>query len=372
MFRRRSSVAAVLILGAVSCLASPLTPQMREVERLRGLTFLHDVAQQTIDRKELRGVLQKQLASSVPYSLQEYASILQALQLIDSSSGAVDRMLELYDSQVLAFYDPLSHTYFAIRELPAAVAGIAGAGALRDSVVLHELTHALQDQRFGAGERDRALLHDTDGEMAYHALLEGEASLVMLESLIDKTGQSFDDAVKSGLLVGAMDAGVPAMDAMIGKDTPRYFVESLKFPYIDGLKLVIEGYKRDGWKEIDRMDRNPPRTTREVMHPQEYFARLARGEKGPPPFDPPADPGVITTERLGEFHWRFLVGDAARGWVDDRVTVGCDGIVTADTRWENGGQAAAFRDAYASFLRHRGIEPRMTTDGNSVQVVYLP
>lgn len=371
MSRRSGSLAAAIILSAVSCLGSPLTAQMREVERLRGLTFLHDVAQRTIERTELHSLLEKQLASSVPYSLQEYAGILQSLQLIDSSAGAVDRMLELYDSQVLAFYDPLSHTYFAIRELPTSVAGIAGAGALRDSVVLHELTHALQDQRFGAAERDRALLHDTDGEMAYHALLEGEASLVMLESLIDKSGQSFDDAVKSGLLLGAMSASA-ATDAMIGKDVPRYFVESLKFPYIEGLKLVIDGYKRGGWKTIDRMDQNPPRTTREVLHPEEYLARLSRGAQGAPPFDPPASPGVTTTERLGEFHWRFLVGDAAQGWIDDRVTVGCNGMVTADTRWETPESATAFRDAYVSFLRHRGIEPRVTTNGNAVEVAYLP
>jgi len=371
MLRRSGLVAALVILSAGAAAAASLAEPMREVERLRGLTFLHDVTQRTIEREDLRAMLRKQLASSVPYSLQEYADVLEALQLIDSSKGAIDQMLALYDSQVLAFYDPLTHTYFAIKELPSSIAGMSGAGAITDSVVIHELIHALQDQRFGAAERDRALLHDTDGELAYHALLEGEASLVMLESLIEKSGQSFDEAVRSGLLLGAMNAGA-ATDMMIGKDVPRYFVESLKFPYLDGLKLVIEGYKRGGWKEIDRMDGNPPRTTREVLHPDEYFARLDRGEAGAPPFDPPATPGVMTTERLGEFHWRFLVGEAARGWVDDRVTIGCDGIVTVDARWENSDRAAAFRDAYVSFLRRRGIEPRVSVDGDAVKVVYAP
>lgn len=371
MFRRSLIGAALVLLCGGSALASSLAGPMREVERLRGLTFVHDVEQQTIERGQLRALLERQMAMSVPYSLDDYARILSALQLIDSSKGAVDRMLELYDSQVLAFYDPLTHTYFAIRELPASVAGLSGADALRDSVVLHELTHALQDQRFRAGERDRSLLHDTDGELAYHALLEGEASLIMLESLIEKSGQSFDEAVKSGLLAGVMNAGA-VTDKMIGPDMPRYFVESLKFPYLDGLKLVIDGYKRGGWKEIDRMDENPPRTTREVLHPEEYFARLNRGERGAPPFDPPASSEVLTTERLGEFHWRFLVGDAARGWIDDRVTVGCDGIVTARTRWESPQTASAFREAYVSFLRHRGIEPRVTASGNAVEVVYAP
>jgi len=80
----------------------------------------------------------------------------------------------------------------------------------------------------------------------------------------------------------------------------------------------------------------------------------------------------LTTERLGEFHWRFLVGDHADGWVDDRVTVKCDGNVIAETRWEDPAKAASFRDAYVSFLRHRRIEPRVSTAGSVVKVAYMP
>jgi hypothetical protein len=343
---------------------------MREVERLRGVTFLHDVAQRTIDRTELRSLIREQLAKSIPYSIDEYVKVLKALQLIDSSSPAVvDRMFELYDSQVLAFYDPLTHTYFAIRQLPEGLAGISDAGALKDSVVIHELVHALQDQRFGAAVRDRALQHDTDGELAYHALLEGEATLVMLDYLLEKSGQSFDEAIKSDLLVGVMGMTAAAEKAMDIK-APRYFLESLKFPYIEGLKLVVEAYRRGGWKEVDRLHANPPRTTREVLHPAEYFGRLARGEKGSAPFTRPASSDIVTIERLGEFHWRFLVGEHADGWVDDRVTVKCDGNVIAQTRWETAAKAAAFRDAYVAFLRGRGLEPQVATDGAVVKVGY--
>ena len=59
--------------------------------------------------------------------------------------------------------------------------------------------------------------------------------------------------------------------AQIDPGVPRYFVESLKFPYLEGLKLCVEGYRRGGWKMLDKMDANPPRTTREVLHPGDYF-----------------------------------------------------------------------------------------------------
>ncbi len=364
--------AAVLLLLGSASVASPLERQMREVERLRGVTFVHDVAQRTIDRTELRSLIRTQIAKSIPYSIDDYIEVLQTLQLLDASTPAVvDRLFELYDSQVLAFYDPLTHTYFAIRQLPESIAGLSDAGVLQESVVIHELVHALQDQRFGAAVRDRALQHDTDGELAYHALLEGEATLVMLDHLLEAGGQSFDEAINSDLLVGVTAMAATA-EKSIDVKAPRYFIESLKFPYIEGLKLVVEAYRRGGWKELDRLHANPPRTTREVLHPAEYFARLTRGEKGSAPFNPVHSREVLTIERLGEFHWRFLVGEHATGWVDDRVTVSCDRNVTAETRWESATQAASFRDAYVAFLRGRGIEPRVATDGTVVKVTYRP
>jgi len=372
MSRSVKLLAAIFLLLGTTSVASPLDKEMREVERLRGLTFAHGVVQKTIDRSELRSLIRDQMAKSIPYSVDDYVKVLMALQLVDGSTPDVlDRMFKLYDSQVLAFYDPMTHTYFAIRQLPESLAGIADAGALRESVVMHELTHALQDQRFSATERDRALQHDTDGELAYHALLEGEATLVMLDYLLEKSGQSFDEAVKNDFLINALGAASTS-DKAIDSAAPPYFVEVLKFPYLEGLKLVVQAYRRGGWKGIDRLHSNPPRTTREVLHPEEYFARLARGEKGAPPFDPLPAPDVITTERLGEFHWRYLVGDRAEGWVNDRVVVKCDGSVSTETRWETAEKATAFRDAYAAFLRERGIEPQVSMQGSTVKIAYLP
>ena len=126
---------------------------------------------------------------------------------------------------------------------------------------------------------------------------------------------------------------------------------------------------------VDRMDEDPPRSTREVLHPSEYFARLGNGTAAPSAFDTKSTvPHALTVEHLGEFHWRFLVGDAASGWIDDRVTVAqnvdCDPTVLVDTRWETADRAKVFRDAYAVFLRGRGLEPKIALDGVRVRAAY--
>ena len=43
---------------------------------------------------------------------------------------------------------------------------------------------------------------------------------------------------------------------------PKYFTDMLQFPYLDGLSFVVAAYRRGGWKELDRIHTNPPRSTR--------------------------------------------------------------------------------------------------------------
>src|SRR5262249_42886106 len=153
------------------------------------------------------------------------------------------------------------------------------------------------------------LQSDSDASLAYHALIEGEASMVMMAWLMEKNGQSFDAIAKNDLLTGALTQAA-ASDQTITPGTPRFFVETLKFPYIDGLKLCIEAYRRGGWKELDRMHARPPLSTREVLRPAEYFARLDRNGPPPAPFDerPALDvPRVLSVEHVGQFIWCFLL-----------------------------------------------------------------
>lgn len=384
MSRRHANVTATLALITlfVSTLArgaslnASLDAEMKTVEKLRGLTFVHPVVLRTITRAELPKVLRAQMEKSLPYSPDDYALILRTLQLVDNgTTDLVGSMLDLYQSQVLAFYDPLTHTYYAIDQLPTAAAGIIDNDMLQESVAIHELTHAMQDQRFHVGALDLALQKDTDGGLALHALMEGEATLVMLDYVIDRAGQKMDDMLANPDVLSLLTSSLSGADKTIDPSTPKYFAESLKFPYAEGLKLVIEGYRRGGWKMVDRMDENPPRSTREVLHPAEYFARLGKASAAPAVFDDKSHlPGALTVEHFGEFHWRFLVGDAGTAWVDDRVTVTqnlqCDPTVLVDTHWENADRARIFGDAYAAFLRGRGLEPRIALDGTRVRVAY--
>jgi hypothetical protein len=365
-----------LPLAAEESLAGP----MRQVERLRGLSFRHDVQRQSIDRAELRDRIKEQMAKTMPYSSEDFALVLQALQLVEPGKPAdlIGSMLKLYEAQVLAFYDPLTHTYFALRD-PSPKDQDIEAGTMADAVEIHELTHALQDQRFDIGTRDRALMKDTDAAMAFHALLEGEASVVMLSYVLGKSGMTLETIAKNQDVVGQMTNAAGSTATGIDPGTPKYFADSLLFPYAAGMKLVLEAYRRGGWPLVNRMDENPPRSTREVIHYNEYFARIDRARTPEAIFDSQpfanlANP--LTVEHLGEYHWRFLVGERSSfGWVNDRVTIAqndhCLTTVLVETKWQDVKRARAFRDAYVAFLKKRGLDP-IVADGEetTVRVAY--
>lgn len=377
MLRRILTFLALSLLLSEGLWAASIDHDMAIVTRLRGLEFVRPVTVRSIGRDTLPTVLREQFESSIPYSLEEYASVLRALQLIDGASPrAIDKMLDLYQSQVLAFYDPRTHTYVSIDPLPPAVNGIASADVVRESVAIHELTHALQDQRFHASEREESLQKDTDAELAYHSLLEGEASLVMMAWMLEQSGQSLDDVLKSDETFQWLQAAAAGGDALLDPATPRYFTESMKFPYFEGIRLVAMAYRRGGWKAVDRMHDQPPHSTREVLHPAEYFARIEKPAVPERPFEAKrrrTEPVALTVEHLGEFHWRFLLGAAApAGWLSDRVLITPRGTVLAETNWESSEQAAAFVEAYTSFLCGRDVEARSLVEGSRVRVGYGP
>ncbi len=350
-----------------------LDDSKRAVETIRGLRFREPVRVTRIARSELPARLEDQFARTLPYATDEWEAILRALLLVEEAGDVMPSLIALYQSQVLAYYDPLTKTYVALEELPEAAAALGVAAALNEGIEVHELTHALQDQHFAIGKKSWDLRLDTDAGLAYHAVLEGEATLVMLAHLVGKMGGSFDEAIRSDLLTGSL-AAAASSETLIDPSTPRYFGELLKFPYLQGLNFAVAAYRRGGWRELDRIHRDPPRSSREVLHPDDYFeTRFV-----PDAFSDTPAAGVTRTlavERLGEFHWSFLVGaEAARGWMGDRVTIAadaaCQPTVLVESRWQSAADAQQFHDAYTRLLEDRGYGSLSRVEGTSVRVAY--
>jgi hypothetical protein len=375
--RRLAGAVALLLLLASSSSADSLPQSLeksiKDVEQIRGLKFLAPVKSVSIERDKLPLYLRAQFEKSLPYSFDDYMLLLGALRLVEPDAKNPEQsLIDLMQQQVLAFYDPLTHVYYAIDKLPSGLPEVPTGMALEDSVAVHELTHALQDQRFHIGKSDLATRRDTDANLALHALIEGEASLVMMVKMLQPMGASLDTIVQNDMMVDAIAKSSMAMTT--NASAPRYFVESLVVPYTAGLRFVIEAYRHGGWGAVTRVYDSPPQSMREILHPDEYFSgkRTANSFSLEPPL---AVSHLLSVEHLGEWHWQFLVGEeASRGWTGDRVTVAqdafCNTTVLVETKWESPVRAAAFRNAYAEFLKKENVNAEVRTRGNEVDVAY--
>lgn len=370
----RTGPLRVLTIGAIA-LFSPsflllaqeasLSPLTVQVEALRERHFAREVQKKTLPRTELRTFLEKQMQKDLPVSLEEYTGILRALHLIGKADG-IGPMLDLYEAQVLAFYDPVSHVFYSLDQPPATTGALPE--AMQKAVIIHELTHALQDQLFNAGAKIQNVQDDWDAQLAYQSVLEGEATLVMMGYLGQTMGMKLEDMVSSPDLLKTLAAASSA-NSGVPESTPRFFVESLKFPYIAGIGFVIDAYKRNGWNGVDQIDRCPPTTTAEINEPALYWKRIASaGETS-------AARNRGNVSSLGVFHWNFLLGDGgAAGWVADRVEVqhpaSNEPTVLVETRWDSPQHARDFGRRYEEFLKKNRERPLSVVTGLTVRVAY--
>jgi hypothetical protein len=129
----------------------------------------------------------------------------------------------------------------------------------------HELTHALQDQHFDIEAAQKKYRGDTDRELAYKAIVEGDATLsgfsVVTGRVDDETIDYFDTHLQDIVPI--------FMGRMEGK--PRAMTYPFIFQYTEGAKFVAEAYHRKGWDRVNALFKGPPLSTQQIMHPELYF-----------------------------------------------------------------------------------------------------
>lgn len=346
------ALAAAAVLAGADLLPERMAEVSRSVEEVRGRKFARTVPASRMDKAELRRVLRAKIADGLPAPFDEYFRSLVAVGLIEDAPRLLDSLLDFYTSQVVAFYDPDPRRFFVV-DGAEELAGADSEGLAQGLIFSHELTHALQDETLRLSDRVKALREDGDRSLALQCLLEGEATLVMIRVALQEipgAGESVEEQMAPLLSAGALErANVP-------ENVPDYFVDQLFFPYGDGTAFVRAAVKKGGWAEIDRLWRDPPQSTAEILHGAPYpapaqgllpsnVATLAPGHR------------LTYTDTLGEWTLRFLLGRslpaeeaaaAAAGWRGDRIAFFASGGSTGylwRLRFADPGTAARFEAA---------------------------
>src|SRR5262249_18507040 len=121
-----AAAAALLCLGASDLLPSRVADVAKAVEQVRGRRFERSVPASEIEEAALRRTLQSKLAEGMPASPEDTIRTLVALGLVDETPNVVEKLIDLYASQVVAFYDPQPRRFYVVKGGEGALGSLGG------------------------------------------------------------------------------------------------------------------------------------------------------------------------------------------------------------------------------------------------------
>lgn len=298
----RSQASQSLDTSQVDLLMGTIRELQAFVEVERGLTFSQDVKVTLLSDEEFRNRLVQESREEFEQGQNRDAEdVLKALRLIGPDVDLAAQAEVLLGEAILGYYDPESDELVVRgQELDP----------FTRMVLAHELTHALQDQRFNL-DRPEYTERKDDIQLGLQALAEGDAGRIdrrFFESL-GPEDRRFVEA-EEGRFQGA------------ASEVPDVLLSLLAFPYQFGPSLVDTLLNAGGRERLDEAFRSPPTTTEQIIHPGRFLA----GEGAMSVEPPPAEGEVFDDGVVGELGLILLLGEAlpprtaltaAEGWGGD-------------------------------------------------------
>lgn len=228
-------------------------------------------------------------------------------------------------------------------------------------LLLHEVEHALQDQRHGA-QRIGEL--EEDQLRAVRAVYESDA---MLALLLGKDRATTDAKPEARDELASLHSALPRLENSIVEylsygplsrlhATPEPLRRLLLFPYVGALPLLIGAQQQGGYALRESVFRSLPDSTEQLLHLDKY--RSGELPVHVPPPVAPAGTRPLAGGVLGEAGIRALFGgcispaaaaQVASGWGGDAYTVLSSATPTPgllwSTVWDDEQHAIAFEAA---------------------------
>ena len=268
----------------------------------------------------------------------------------------------LYLEQVAGFYDPDSTTLFVLADQP---------DELIESLLVHELVHAIQDQNTDLDAITAPGLSN-DRRVAALSAIEGHATLVMFDFLMQDQGRGPLDLKDvpdfSARLGPALEEAQSQSPALAG--APLVLQEAVLFPYRGGLAFV-ESLWRDHGGRPPPFGSYLPISTEQVLHPEHFLGGQRDVARN---VEVSVEDGWsrLYEDTLGELELGILLETMgasralAVGWGGDRYVLLGDGDGHRSLAWFGVWDTAPQRDGFV-----RELEPRLSAFPNQTSLTAL-
>jgi hypothetical protein len=290
------------------------------VEDERGLEFKDDVVVELLSDDEFVERLLTDFDEDRE-ELEQNARILQTIGLVEPGTDLAAALESLLGAGVLGFYDP---------ETDELVVRGDDTNEYVKQTIVHELTHALDDQWY---ELDRPELEDATDEsaFAFSAVVEGNGRTVE---------EAYEDSLNEDeleeLLVEELRFGAEA--DIDPRAIPPVLIDSLLAPYELGEAFLGEVTDELGVEGLDEAFESPPPTSKEIMQPDVYLDGFA----ATPVAAPPSDGEVVDEGMFGQFTLEMVLDQAVSSKEAKSMATAWEG--DAYVVWEADGQTCLRSD----------------------------
>ena len=281
------------------------------VERERGLKFKHPVYVDFLADADFRTLASGLLSAADERAREEaFAAVLRAFGLVPADLDLGKASRKLLAEAVDGFY------HFDTERI---VMRGETMDDLRRSLLVHELTHALQDQHFGLGNRSSTLT--SGARLARTVVAEGDAASVSSSwerDLSPKARQA---------LVAERERLVRDLDF---DGVPPVLVESFYYPYMFGPELVRIVVGVRGTAGRNALFTDAPLSEEQVILPASYLEHQGVEKVPVPPLQPGEEALADAEDDFGMVSLLTVLGErldfrtawaAVQGWSGDAMVV---------------------------------------------------
>jgi len=340
-----------------------ITPEVAEVadqvESVRGFGFEEEVGAEPVSAAEMSRRVSEAFSDQYPAAFYDRRSLAwTTIGVVPPGTDLREELLQLGEGGIVGYYDPATGAlvYIASGDL----------GLTEAFTLAHELTHAIDDQRFDLSRLDP--LAESCRDESFQAAL----------GAVEGSAQFFGTLVLQRFPVPPTAGDLDGADLGVLREVPPFLVDQQLWPYNYGQAFMIALERRGGLDEVDRALRRFPVSTEQVMHPERYPNDL------PTPLDigPLSGWRDLDVMEVGEQWFRAMLklrldiptaGAAAAGWdggIYRAYRQGEDVAVAIRTVWDSARDADEFRRAIELWVDERDQDGIVRQGGDEVWVFF--
>jgi hypothetical protein len=227
---------------------------MGELEQIRGFGFSSRVVAEPVTQQDIADGYREYIETYYPEKFYARRSLAwQTIGVVPEGTSIRDELLEYGSTQVIGYYDTVTgELVFLGQEDPT---------PLERVTLAHELTHAIDDQRFGLEKVDVLGAECREEELqATLGLVEGNATFFMLRWA--RTFLTVDEQIELSAEAAAQQPPP--------SDIPPFIDAMQQWPYTAGLRFITAIEGEGGLEAVDAAFLDMPVTSEQILHPERY------------------------------------------------------------------------------------------------------